>query len=166
MTSDSSSSSSFAPSRVPVYSRNWHDIVFRLAEVGVALWFPCCLWNSMAPEQLWILNPKKLLTRQIDPCDRTADKNGCGGFDGVELRRTCSPEEGQSFLVVKKDCWICYDSEKPEALIQPCKCTGDVSSVHHECLRMWLVESCAKDDEAVPKCKVCDAPYEIKRTNK
>lgn len=120
----------------------------------------------MAPEQLWILNPKKLLTRQIDPCDRTADKNGCGGFDGVELRRTCSPEEGQSFLVVKKDCWICYDSEKPEALIQPCKCTGDVSSVHHECLRMWLVESCAKDDEAVPKCKVCDAPYEIKRTNK
>lgn len=53
--------------RVPVYSRNWHDIVFRLAEVGVALWFPCCLWNSMAPEQLWILNPRKLLTRQIDP---------------------------------------------------------------------------------------------------
>lgn len=145
-----------------MYSRNWHDIVFRLAEVGVALWFPCCLWNSMAPEQLWILNPKKLLTRQIDLDDGAGARDR---VDGIELKKTCSPEEGQSFLV-RKDCWICYDSEKPEPLIQPCKCTGDVSSVHHECLRMWLVESCAKDDEAVLKCKVCDAPYEIKRTNK
>lgn len=58
--------------RVPVYSRNWHDIVFRLVEVGVALWFPCCLWNSMAPEQLWILNPRKLLRRQIDPVPSTS----------------------------------------------------------------------------------------------
>lgn len=53
--------------RVPVYSRNWHDIVFRSVEVGVALWFPCCLWNSMKPEQLWILNPRRLLRRQVDP---------------------------------------------------------------------------------------------------
>lgn len=53
--------------KVPVYSRNWHDIVFRSVEVGFALWFPCCLWNSMAPEQLWILNPKKLLSRQTQP---------------------------------------------------------------------------------------------------
>lgn len=53
--------------RVPVYSRNWHDILFRSVEVGVALWFPCCLWNSMKPEQLWILNPRRLLRRQIDP---------------------------------------------------------------------------------------------------
>lgn len=52
--------------KVPVYSRNWHDIVFRVVEVGFALWFPCCLWNSMAPEQLWILNPRKLLQRQVD----------------------------------------------------------------------------------------------------
>lgn len=33
--------------RVPLYSRNWHDIVFRVIEVGVALWFPCVLWNCM-----------------------------------------------------------------------------------------------------------------------
>lgn len=39
-----------------------------------------------------------------------------------------------------RDCWICYDSERNEPLIQPCKCTGDVSSVHHDCLRRWLVE--------------------------
>lgn len=47
-------------------SRNWHDVVFRLAEIGVALWFPCVLWNSMAPERLWVLNPRRLLARQLD----------------------------------------------------------------------------------------------------
>lgn len=144
--------------RVPVYSRNWHDIVFRLAEVGVALWFPCCLWNSMAPEQLWILNPRKLLTRQIDPVAA-----GAGSSTEPEAS-TSTAEEGQSFLT-KKDCWICYDSEKPEPLIQPCSCTGDVSSVHHECLRRWLVESCANSD-TVLKCKVCESPYEIERSNR
>lgn len=82
----------------------------------------------------------------------------------IFLQPHTSPEEGQSFLV-NKDCWICYDSEKGEPLIQPCKCTGDVSSVHHECLRRWLVESCSKSDEML-KCKVCDSPYEVERTNK
>lgn len=52
--------------RVPVVSRNWHDLVFRLAEIGVALWFPCVLWNCMAPERLWLLNPRRLLARQLD----------------------------------------------------------------------------------------------------
>lgn len=135
--------------RVPVYSRNWHDVMFRLVEVGVALWFPCCLWNSMAPEQLWILNPRKLLTRQIDPVPTSSGEKG--------------GEEGQSFIV-KKDCWICYD-EKNEPLIQPCNCTGDVSSVHHECLRRWLVESFS-DTETEIKCKVCGTPYEIQKTNR
>lgn len=126
----------------------------------MALWFPCCLWNSMAPEKLWLLNPKKLLTRPIDPLHVSR-----GRPDEVELKAPGSAEEGQSFLV-KKDCWICYDADKPEELIQPCKCTGDVSSVHHECLRMWLVESCTKDDTAILKCKVCNAPYEIQKTNR
>lgn len=79
-------------------------------------------------------------------------------------QQQASPEEGQSFLV-NKDCWICYDSDKTEPLIQPCKCTGDVSSVHHECLRRWLVESYSKSQELM-KCKVCDTPYEVERTNK
>jgi len=41
-----------------------------------------------------------------------------------------------------KDCWICYDSDRQDAgpLIQPCHCRGDVSVVHHDCLRRWLVE--------------------------
>ena len=33
--------------RVPLYSRNWHDLVFRVVEIGVGLWFPCVLWNCM-----------------------------------------------------------------------------------------------------------------------
>ncbi|XP_055372274.1 uncharacterized protein LOC129606162 [Condylostylus longicornis] len=144
----------FWKKKVPVYSRNWHDIVFRLVEIGVALWFPCCLWNSMAPEQLWILNPRKLLSRQIDPSIPTTSSE----------TKTLSPEEGQSFLT-KKDCWICYDSDKIEPLIQPCKCTGDVSSVHHECLRRWLVESCSTSDQVL-SCKVCGSPYEIERAKK
>ncbi|BFF94240.1 uncharacterized protein DMAD_11929 [Drosophila madeirensis] len=144
----------FWKTKVPVNSRNWHDIIFRIAEIGVALWFPCCLWNSMAPEQLWILNPRKLLSRQIDPSIPTLN---------AETNKL-SPEEGQSFLA-KKDCWICYDNDKPEPLIQPCRCTGDVSSVHHECLKRWLVESCSKT-EAQLSCKVCGHPYEIEKSKK
>jgi hypothetical protein len=43
-----------------------------------------------------------------------------------------------------KDCWICYDSDRQDVgpFIQPCQCRGDVSSVHHDCLRRWLVEVC------------------------
>lgn len=75
-----------------------------------------------------------------------------------------SAEEGQTFLKLK-DCWICYDADKAEPLIQPCKCTGDVSSVHHECLRRWLVESCSKSEDTI-KCRVCNTPYEVTRTNR
>ena len=50
-------------SRVNLTSRNTHDIVFRTIEIGVALWFPCVLWNCIRPEQLWCLNPKKILER-------------------------------------------------------------------------------------------------------
>ena len=49
--------------RVNLTSRNTHDIIFRTIEIGVALWFPCVLWNCIRPEQLWCLNPKKILER-------------------------------------------------------------------------------------------------------
>ncbi len=40
------------------------------------------------------------------------------------------------------DCWICYDPTRTDAgpMIHPCQCRGDVGSVHHDCLRRWLVE--------------------------
>lgn len=125
-------------------------------EVGVALWFPCCLWNSMAPEQLWLLNPRKLLARQIDPSVPSTSKERAFPLAG----------EGDSFIV-RKDCWICYDAEKDEPLIQPCKCTGDVSCVHQECLRRWLWEKVKESDaEKQLNCQVCGSPYEIEKTSR
>lgn len=146
--------------KVPVQSRNWYDILFRLMEVGVVFWFPCCLWNSMAPEQLWILNPRKLLTRQIDAVPSTSQE-----------QPSVLEEENSTFIVRKvparKECWICYDLDKDEPLISPCNCKGDTSSVHHECLQRWLAESFAMcQNEKELKCKVCDAPYEIERKNR
>lgn len=68
----SESFADFWKTKVPVHSRNWHDIVFRAVEVGFALWFPCSLWNSMAPEQLWVLNPRRLLCRRTEPVPSTS----------------------------------------------------------------------------------------------
>ena len=124
--------------RVPVYSRNWHDIVFRVIEVGVALWFPCVLWNCTSPERLWILNPKRIL-KKLDFDQGKSVKE-------IELQdKNNLPESellGDGSFISSKDCWICYDSDRQDAglLIQPCQCRGDVSAVHHDCLRRWLVE--------------------------
>merc|ERR1719228_2832873 len=54
--------SEFWKGKVDLTSRNTHVVIFRVVEIGVALWFPCVLWNCIRPEQLWILNPKKILT--------------------------------------------------------------------------------------------------------
>lgn len=133
-------------------SRNLHDVIFRVVEIAVALWFPCCLWNSMAPEKLWLLNPTKLITKNIGVND---DLTGASA-NKAEMAQ----EEGQSFISTK-DCWICYDSDNGD-LIQPCNCTGDVSSVHHECLRKWLMESYSNSKDILA-CKVCKCPYNITR---
>ncbi|CAN8020283.1 unnamed protein product, partial [Ixodes persulcatus] len=55
---------SFWKDKVAVLGRNCHDVMFRVIEMGLALWFPCVLWNCVQPQQLWILNPKKLLVRR------------------------------------------------------------------------------------------------------
>ncbi|XP_026332644.1 uncharacterized protein LOC113239757 [Hyposmocoma kahamanoa] len=150
--------SEFWKTKVPVVSRNWHDLVFRLAEIGVAIWFPCVLWNSMAPERLWLLNPRRLLARQLDD-SKLADL----------LAHHPDPRNVETVSLVGsvgsgRDCWICYDSSRPEPLIRPCRCTGDVSAVHHDCLRRWLVESAATPDGL--KCKVCNTPYIVQETNR
>lgn len=150
--------SEFWKTKVPVVSRNWHDLVFRLAEIGVALWFPCVLWNSMAPERLWLLNPRRLLARQLDDAklaDLLAHRHDAKNVETDSLVGSVGSA---------RDCWICYDSSKLEPLIRPCRCTGDVSAVHHECLRRWLVESAANQDGL--KCKVCNTPYIVQETNR
>ncbi|ODN05284.1 E3 ubiquitin-protein ligase MIR1 [Orchesella cincta] len=133
----------FWKSKVPVEGRNYHDIIFRAVEVGVALWFPCCLWNVNRPDQLWILNPKKIL--------KTPTKNTP---DGQEEKYSLSDNVG---------CYFCYDPERKDAgpLIQPCECRGDVATVHHECLRRWLLQRAAENGPAC--CSVCKTPYKLER---
>lgn len=147
----------FWKEKAPIHTRNWHDVTFRILEIGVVLWFPCVLWNCMSPDQLWILNPKKLLKRVEHPDE-------AGSSRQVTERKEVTDDGVETLLV---DCWICYDPERSDAgpLIQPCKCSGDVSSVHHNCLRRWLVESSSESKDGL-SCKVCKTPYEVTRSNK
>ncbi|XP_066951883.1 uncharacterized protein [Macrobrachium rosenbergii] len=140
----------FWKNRVPLMSRNAYDIIFRVVELGVALWFPCVLWNCMSPEQLWILNPKKIL-KKLD-IDRT-----------LELGQPL-PQKTDGSSNSGAECWICYDNERTDAgpLIQPCDCRGDVGAVHHNCLRKWLME-CAENSSENLSCKVCGAVYELEK---
>jgi len=39
----------FWKKKVDLVSRNTFDVVFRVVELGVALWFPCVLWNCIRP---------------------------------------------------------------------------------------------------------------------
>lgn len=96
--------------------------MFRAVEVGTALWFPCCLWNVNRPDQLWILNPKKILK--------------------TPTKVTPDTQEEKYSLSDNVGCYFCYDPERKDAgpLIQPCECRGDVATVHHECLRRWLLQ--------------------------
>ncbi|KAL3286984.1 hypothetical protein HHI36_001470 [Cryptolaemus montrouzieri] len=146
--------SEFWKTKVPVNSRNWHDVVFRTVEIGVAVWFPAVLWNCMHPGELWILNPQKLLVR----LDNQSKDDKKSQFNGAT-------ETDDEVFINKRECWICYDTEKTDPLIQPCACTGDVSSVHHDCLRRWLVESSSSSQESL-RCKVCNYAYEVASTSK
>ncbi|XP_018359444.1 PREDICTED: uncharacterized protein LOC108758803 isoform X2 [Trachymyrmex cornetzi] len=154
--------SEFWKTKVPLYSRNWHDIVFRVIEVGVALWFPCVLWNCMSPEQLWILNPKRILKK----LDLDQGKH----IKEIELQEKGASQDAflsaDAASINSKDCWICYDNERQDAgpLIQPCQCRGDVSAVHHDCLRRWLVESSVNADSLV--CKVCNTKYNVEHASR
>lgn len=141
--------SEFWKTKVPVNSRNWHDVVFRVVEIGVAIWFPAVLWNCMQPSELWILNPRKLLAR----LDQKSEKF-------IQTNPEAVTTECDAFIG-NRECWICYDGDKVEPLIQPCACTGDVSSVHHECLKRWLIESSSTSNDLL-RCKVCNCPYDVR----
>lgn len=110
----------------------------------------------MKPSELWILNPRKLLAR-LDH-HRSTDDGGAVSLPTAEA--ACVGE--------KRECWICYDGDKTEPLIQPCACTGDVSSVHHDCLRRWLMESVTAAGSSAEKlhCKVCKEPYDVRTTTR
>jgi len=174
----------FWKTKVDLTSRNTHDIIFRTIEIGVALWFPCVLWNCIRPEQLWCLNPKKILDRRWNNKKTKAESSSSAteGTPSGDLLKpprhkrdsslgesTCSTTSTSSETTTDEDddkgpeCWICYDPDRCDAgpMIRPCDCRGDVSAVHHDCLRRWLVESADNPDAL--KCKVCSAEYMVEK---
>jgi len=146
--------SQFWKPKVDLTSKNTHVIIFRVVEIGVALWFPCVLWNCIRPEQLWVLNPKKIIRPSHGPEGR-----GETSREDKSNSRESSTSRSEDL-----ECWICYDSENSNAgsLIQPCGCKGDVGYVHHNCLRRWLVEKGEENPDNLT-CGVCKLPYEVER---
>jgi len=156
--------SEFWKPKVDLRSQNTHVVIFRMVEIGVALWFPCVLWNCIRPEQLWILNPKKIINNFQDKSG--GSRVGCrdAKLPPTRTRDSSSGSAGSGSSDSEfSDCWICYDNDRTDAgqLIQPCDCKGDVGMVHHDCLRRWLVE-CADNPESL-RCKVCNQKYEVER---
>ncbi|PFX27282.1 hypothetical protein AWC38_SpisGene8042 [Stylophora pistillata] len=124
--------------KLPMEGRNALEVVFRVFELGVALWFSCCLWNWKSPSQLWILNPKRLLLHETE--EETSHLFGRShhyhhSYDAIETDADIDAPH--------RDCWICYDSDRTDAgpMILPCNCKGDVAAVHHDCLKRWLLET-------------------------
>ncbi|KAI7686939.1 hypothetical protein SSS_10201 [Sarcoptes scabiei] len=152
--------------KVPVLSRNYHQVMFRVVEFGVALWFPCVLWNCIQPEKLWILNPRRILKHRQSKQDESHDRSKNKTINESEylFREHIDLYK----LNTLPECWICYETvvSKPEAgpMIQPCACRGDVSAVHHSCLLRWLMESCSTSDRPV-FCKVCRCTYKVEQSN-
>lgn len=143
--------------KLPIEGRNVLDIVFRLFELGVALWFSCCLWNWKSPSQLWILNPKRLLVHETIEETRhlVGGNHRYNCYDAVETTGDLD--------AARSECWVCYDSERTDAgpMILPCQCKGDVAAVHHDCLKRWLIESSVDSGEDNRKCKVCGEEYKL-----
>jgi len=140
--------------RVSISQRNLFNLVFRVMEIGAALWFPCVLWNCISPEQLWILNPKKLFKTEIKEAVENQEMRFVHKAEG--------PSNGEDL----GECWICYDS-RPESgqLIQPCGCKGDVRVVHDNCLKKWFMES-GVPSQGRKHCHVCGMEYRLTYTSK
>ncbi|RWS07451.1 uncharacterized protein B4U79_07983, partial [Dinothrombium tinctorium] len=149
--------------KVPVISRNTHQIAFRVVELAVALWYPCAFWNCMRPERLWILNPRRILKKEgtgIESCN-IEERESQSLFDSAGASHQITKADRTASSRSIRECWICYDTERSDAgpLIQPCACKGDVGVVHHECLKLWLMESHSNPESI--KCKVCKESYKI-----
>ncbi|KAM7441358.1 hypothetical protein ABFA07_009539 [Porites harrisoni] len=146
-------------SRLPIEGRNAMEVVFRFFELCVALWFSCCLWNWKSPNQLWILNPRRLLVPETDEESRHL----CSSSHEHTSYSSIPPNQIEDLDSPRRDCWVCYDSERTDAgpMIFPCKCKGDLAAVHHDCLKRWLIESSGDSRSDSHKCKVCGEEYKL-----
>jgi len=152
-----------------VGDKNIVDVAFHLAELACILWFPCTLWNVRTPSKLWILNPQNLLTRHsvhenmhiVEETPAGVRMNNVHPEVAEQTHAEHVVEESGKF-VTGGDCWICYDKESDEVLIQPCNCRGDLKLVHHSCLKVWLVEkSVSAAENKSLSCDVCKEEYKV-----
>lgn len=108
----------------------------------------------MAPETLWILNPRRILKKEKNNIKTNQQEDESTQLD-LMLKNKYLNNQG------KLECWICYDNDKSDVLIQPCSCKGDVSIVHHNCLKLWLRESNLSTKNI--RCKVCNEYYQLSK---
>lgn len=141
--------------KVDVRTRSIHVVMHRMAEVGVVLWFPCVLWNSAYPEQLWFLNPRKLLCR--NPVLQSLISRKYSGYSTF----TITEDDLDKRVEEKSECWICFDDTSTDEFISPCLCKGGMAKVHHNCLKRWLLEN--YHDGQPPSCNVCKHQYDMQR---
>jgi len=154
--------SEFWKNKVPLHSRNWHDLLFRVVEIGVALWFPCVLWNCMSPEQLWILNPKRIIKNldfDVHQMSQTKPEN-------LEDQKG---EEGAAFLGDKNEaesnlCFVCSDPTDNRVCHccfahEPCllQAVQKELEISHKC-REYLVDKNIKGNVT---CKICRGEYPV-----
>ncbi|CAK8674851.1 uncharacterized protein LOC143469098 [Clavelina lepadiformis] len=150
-------------------TRSTHEVIYRIAEVGAVLWFPCVLWNSTCPEKLWFLNPRCLLKLTGDAGERLLSVQTSSSCRSRKIKTYNTFTQPSKDLLLSEDiskeqgeCWICYDPDRRDSgeLITPCLCRGGMAQVHHNCLRTWLVQH-PNVEEAC--CKVCKHRYSIEQ---
>eukprot|EP00826_Nyctotherus_ovalis_P010936 TRINITY_DN12852_c0_g3_i2.p2 TRINITY_DN12852_c0_g3~~TRINITY_DN12852_c0_g3_i2.p2 ORF type:complete len:167 (+),score=36.26 TRINITY_DN12852_c0_g3_i2:182-682(+) len=55
-----------------------------------------------------------------------------------------------------RECRFCLQRAAEDKLIWPCKCTGTMSGVHHDCMKLWLKARGSR------RCEVCRAPLKVR----
>lgn len=55
-------------------------------------------------------------------------------------------------------CRICYDSQEKN-LISPCKCSGSLTYIHLECLKLWITQRFPEIQGA--SCEICKEKFNI-----
>lgn len=59
--------------------------------------------------------------------------------------------------VDEPSCRICWSSDEPFDMIQPCKCEGTAAHVHTKCLEDWLKVNASEN------CVACRSRYHLPR---
>ncbi|XP_062523560.1 uncharacterized protein LOC134198219 [Corticium candelabrum] len=154
-------SDSYLRDRSSVLARTVYDIVFRIMELAIALWFPCALWNWKRPEKLWLINPRQLLQQSEE--GESDEHSFLVNSPGLTTSYASTETSVQASVSIGDECWICLDKDllKGESLMIPanCKCHNPV---HHCCLKKWILEKHASSSGSEkPCCAICHEPYVI-----